>query len=66
MACACKGRRKSQYLWYSRENPEGYKPVVYNSEIEAKAKVKRRGGTYIPYDSNVPIGTQIANAEALR
>jgi len=64
MACACKGRKKTQYLWYSPENPEGSKPQVYNSEIEAKAKVQRKGGVYIPYNPNMSIGAQIAAAEA--
>jgi acetyl-CoA carboxylase beta subunit len=56
MACACKGRKTQKYLWFKDESVE---PVVYNSEIEAKAKVLRKGGTYIPYDPSVPIGTQI-------
>lgn len=63
MACACqKGGKKSQYLWYK---DEASRPQVYNSEIEAKAKVLRKGGKYIPYISNVSISTQIAAAEAL-
>lgn len=61
MACACKGRSKQRFLWYKGEAD---KPVVYNSEIEAKAKVLRRGGKYIPYNSNLSIGAQIANAES--
>lgn len=69
MACACTKRKKAQFLWYKGEVD---KPVVYNSEIEAKAKVLRLrnktgdGGRYIPYDKNVPVGTQIAVAEAAR
>lgn len=63
MACACqKGGKKQKYLWYKGEAD---RPQVYNSEIEAKAKVIRKGGKYIPYNANVPIGTQIAAAEAL-
>lgn len=67
MACACsKKRKREQYLWYSRENPEGVKPVVYNSDIEAKAKVLRKGGAFIVYNANESIGAQIAIAEAKR
>lgn len=66
MACGCTKRKKTSYLWYSTENPEGLKPTVYNSDIEAKAKVHRRGGTYIEYNPNVPIGVQVAAAEAQR
>lgn len=63
MACACTQRRKQRWLWY---NGEANEPVVYASEIEAKAKVLRKGGRYIPYNANEPIGTQIAIAEAAR
>lgn len=66
MACACTKRKKARFLWYSTENPEGIEPVIYNSDIEAKAKVMRKGGAFTPYDPNVPIGTQIAVAEARR
>lgn len=64
MACACRGRAKKQFLWYDNVNAEGVEPVVYNSEIEAKAKIQRKGGKYIPYNPNVAIGVQIAAAEA--
>ena len=74
MACACTQRKKAKYLWYDPVNSEGVEPIIYNSEIEAKAKVIRgvrkfgpgMGGRYIPYDANMSIGTQIAAAEALR
>ena len=63
MGCACSKRTKPQrYLWYKDEAEE---PKVY-SLIEAKAKVHRRGGRYIPYNPNVDIGVQIADAEATR
>lgn len=68
MACACNSRKKAQFLWYA----EGSEPIIYNSEIEAKAKVIRvgrktgEGGRYITYNKNVPIDTQIAAAEAAR
>lgn len=47
MACACKGRSKTKYAWTP---PEGspLPPMIYNSEIEAKAKMLRKGGTYAP------------------
>lgn len=65
MACACRGRAKAKFLWYDPTNPEGVEPVVYSSEIEAKAKTIRRPGTkYIPYNENLGIGVQIAAAEA--
>lgn len=64
MACACRGRKRQSYLWYDPARAESVRPVVYNSEIEAKAKVLRKGGKYIPYDVNVPVGTQIAVAES--
>lgn len=70
MACGCTKRNKQQFLWYDQTNPEGVEPVVYTSEIEAKAKVLRVfrktqvQTKYIPYDPNMPIGTQIAVAEA--
>jgi len=50
MACACTKRKKQQYVW----SREGTDPVVYNSEIEAKAKIIREerktgdGGSYAP------------------
>lgn len=69
MACACKGRRTRQgsFIWYDPSNPEGVEPVVYKSEIEARAKVLRKPGTkYIPHDPSRPVGAQIAAAESRR
>ena len=43
MACACKKRRTSKYKWTSADGSES---VVYDSEIQAKAKTIRFGGTY--------------------
>lgn len=43
MACACKGRSKSKFIWTSADGTE---TMTYNSEIEAKAKVLRKGGSY--------------------
>lgn len=64
MACACQGgRSKQQYLWYNGEQDT---PQVYNSEIEAKAKMIRKGGQYITYDQNLPISVQVQTAEAAR
>lgn len=47
MACACKGRKKMRYAWTP---PEGsaLEPVTYDTEIEAKAKTLRKGGSYKP------------------
>jgi hypothetical protein len=63
MGCACTKRKRAQFLWYNGESEE---PKIYTSEIEAKAKVLRKGGNYIPYNPNEPIGSQIAIAEAAR
>lgn len=43
MACACNKRKKSQYVWTSTD---GSQTMTYSTEIEAKAKVIRKGGTY--------------------
>lgn len=43
MACACRGRKKAKYEW-----TDGMTTVIYNTEIEAKAKVLRKGGSYKP------------------
>lgn len=65
MACSCRGRAKTQYLWYDPTNPEGVEPIIYNSEIEARAKTIRRPGTkYIPYNPSLSIGVQIQIAQA--
>ncbi len=51
MGCACKGRKSTNYVWTSAEvNPETgtYDKVVYTSLIQAKAKVMRAGGSYLP------------------
>lgn len=39
--CACKGKKNTKYVW-----TDGTYTVVYNTEIEAKAKVLRKGGSY--------------------
>lgn len=65
MACSCRGRARARFLWYDPINAEGVQPVIYSSEIEARAKVLRKPGTrYIPYNENLGIGVQIATAEA--
>lgn len=43
MACACKGKKKSTFTWVSADQTD---TVVYQTEIEAKAKVLRKGGSY--------------------
>lgn len=53
MACACKGRKKQQYVWTPPEGAtdsagEPLEPITYNTEIEAKAKMIRKGGSYKP------------------
>lgn len=64
MGCACGGRKKARFLWYDPANAEGVEPVVYNSEVEAKAKVIRKKGKYIPYNPNLSIGAQINAAQS--
>lgn len=59
MGCACKGAAKERWLWYSQDNPEGLEPMIYGTEVEAKAKVMRKQGTYIPYNPNLSVGQQI-------
>jgi hypothetical protein len=63
VACACKGRSNTKFLWYDPSNPEGAEPVIYKTEVEAKAKVMRKGGTYITHNPNLSIGQQIVLAE---
>lgn len=44
MACACQNRKKAtKYEW-----TDGTNVVVYDTEIQAKAKVIRKGGSYRP------------------
>lgn len=45
MACACKGRKTTQYVWTSED---GTQQMTYTTEIQAKAKVIRAGGSYAP------------------
>lgn len=47
MACACKNRKKQKYLWTPPEGSD-LPAVEYGSEIEARAKVMRKGGSYKP------------------
>ena len=47
MACACKGRKKQKYAWTPPEGSD-LEPITYTSLIEAKAKVQRHGGSYVP------------------
>lgn len=44
MACACKGRKTQKYIWTG----PGGETVEYGTELEAKAKVMRKGGSYKP------------------
>lgn len=50
MACACKGRKSTQYVWTSDPDPEtgATQSMTYPTEIQAKAKVIRMGGSYAP------------------
>lgn len=44
MACSCRGRNNYTYVWTSAD---GQTTMTYESEIQAKAKVLRVGGTYV-------------------
>ena len=47
MACTCRGRSTNKYVWTSDPDENGQTDmVVYDSEIQAKAKVLRVGGSY--------------------
>lgn len=46
MACGCKKRTTKKFRWVSDDNPDDV--VIYDSEIAAKAKVIRKGGSYEP------------------
>lgn len=45
MACSCRGRRKVKYVW-----TDGTNTIIYDTEIQAKAKVLRKGGSYKPQE----------------
>lgn len=44
MACGCKNKKTQQFVW---TGPDGSQ-ITYDSEIQAKAKVLRKGGSYAP------------------
>lgn len=44
MGCGCNRRSKTKYVWSDGAGNE----IVYNTEVEAKAKVLRKGGSYTP------------------
>jgi len=46
MACACTKRKKQRFLWTPPEGSD-LSAVEYGTEIEAKAKVLRKGGSYV-------------------
>lgn len=66
MGCGCTRTTKQEFVWYNPANPEGDKPMVYGTEVEAKAKVMRKGGTYVPYDQRLSIEQNIIAAEEER
>lgn len=43
MGCACNKRNRAKFVWTSAD---GQTSTTYNTEIEAKAKMIRKGGTY--------------------
>lgn len=46
MACACNKRKKMKYVWTGLNSAGEVITMEYGSEIEAKAKVLRKGGSY--------------------
>lgn len=48
MACSCTKRKSATYLWTSGDGAE---MVTYDTEIQAKAKVLRKGGSYVSVPS---------------
>lgn len=60
MACGCKKKTSFKYLWVpTGESAESDNTVLYDSEIQAKAKMIRQGGSYIPMTPG-PDGTYTA------
>jgi hypothetical protein len=45
VSCACKRRATTKFKWTN-----GSDVVVYDSEMAAKAKVMRKGGSYKPVE----------------
>lgn len=41
--CGCKKASTAQYVWTSADGTE---TMTYDSEIQARAKVMRKGGSY--------------------
>lgn len=50
MGCACKGRKSATYVWTSAPDAVtgATETMTYPTEIQAKAKVIRQGGSYVP------------------
>lgn len=46
MACACQKRKGMKYRWTGTDRQGNVLVVVYDTEIQAKAKVLRKGGSY--------------------
>lgn len=44
MGCSCRGRSQVEYVWTS---DDGAVKMTYDSEVQAKAKVLRKGGSYV-------------------
>lgn len=45
MACGCAKKRKTAYVWTSEDGAE---TVEYATEVQARARQLRTGGTYEP------------------
>ena len=41
MACSCQKKSRFKFVW-----TDGSTEVTYSTEIQAKAKVQRKGGSY--------------------
>lgn len=44
MACSCRGRKDVKWVWTSED---GQTTMEYDREVQARAKVLRKGGSYV-------------------
>jgi len=63
MACGCRPLTNEEFLWVPPgESAESDNTKLYPSEIQARAKVMRKGGSYIPLVKQ-PNGTHIVRRD---
>lgn len=55
MGCACNKKNREKFLWIPPEGSvDGEGTIEYNSLVEVKAKILRKGGTYITQGQPIP------------